>query len=177
MIKIKSYITRRPLEFQCLRLFRFVPDRLYSTMKIFLLIMGFTFPQFAFSNCEIFHDVLIKVDGAELTVGTGEIELDKHKYPSCFIKLTGNPNRVKGDWKHSQFDAQKNSELYEAGWRMDFGYTADGGDGGQIGITKGSTFCLISSQWETGWCCGNETGVSPEQHYFRTTVECADIKM
>ena len=146
-------------------------------MKIFLLIISFTFSPFAFSKCEIFHDLLAKIDGAKLTVGTGEIEIDKHKYSSCLLTLTGNPNKVKGDWRHSQFDVLENSELYKSGWRMDYNYAADSGDGGQIGITQGSTLCLISSQWETGWCCGNETAVPPEQHYFITTVECADIKM
>jgi hypothetical protein len=147
-------------------------------MKIYIvLLLSTVFTTQAFANCEHFESVLREMQNAKIEVGKGMLAVNGKKFPSCVVQASGNPNNVKGDYYHGQFAPTEGSYLYQKGWRLDQHSAADSGSGGSFGIFKPGVYCLIRSSWEDGSCCGNDTDVPPEKHWFKTTVECTNTSM
>ena len=115
-----------------------------------LLILGFFCPavhapEAGAGLCDPFYKALAPVPHTQLTRETGEFTSlwDQKQFSGCQVIFVTN-DRLRGDHPVPDFDtSMENTEMYRAGWRMNYEYTADGAGTGIFGIEKGGAFCLV----------------------------------
>ena len=98
-------------------------------------------------GCEYFFSVLKPVPHHRLTRNDGVHDSlwDGKKYLGCEIRFVTNDKLLSGNGVPN-FDANKGSEMYRRGWRINNSYVADGPGTGSYGVAKKSVLCIFSNE-------------------------------
>ena len=124
--------------------------------------------------CKMFYSELKPVPHYKLSVNSGLLSSlsDGKKYHGCEVVFNSNEQLMMGA-ELPTFESPEGSMLYQAGWRIDEKYRADGAGSGSYGIVKDTVLCII--HWDQySWL--NEKGEIEQSDLINMTVQCASLK-
>lgn len=129
------------------------------------------------SMCDHFYRILTRLPHSEIHINSGVIG-DGNKQETlntCEVIFVSDDSLMQnGVESLPSFRAEQGSELYNAGWRENDSYAADGAGTGAYGILRGNVLCLI--QWEQhSWV--DDSGAIGHSNMVRLTAQCHDRLM
>jgi hypothetical protein len=89
----------------------------------------------------------------------------------CFLVMNTSATRLEGR-QLPNLSGEPGTPLYNAGWRINPKYSADGPGTGVVGLEKDDAFCLVYTEQPSYI---DDAGQIIQQEYIRVRVECMAI--
>ncbi|MBN1573327.1 MAG: hypothetical protein JW984_09050 [Deltaproteobacteria bacterium] len=99
--------------------------------------------------CSPFHQKLEKIEHLELTVSPAKFEFDGKAYEGCEIVFKSKWSLMKeGSSPMNETYPEEGGALYNAGWRVDENFSADGPSSSYYILRNGWKVCIVEWSYE-----------------------------
>lgn len=144
--------------------------------RLFLLAL-LTLPTFAFAavdgeTCRPFYDALTQVPHESIfqREGAYRSQFFETTAVGCFLVMNTSEERLAGE-KLPDLSGRQGSALFNAGWRSNTKYLADGPGTGVVGLEKGEALCLVFYE-QPAYLNDKEQIIQSE--FIKVRVECME---